>query len=221
MSLPFQIKICGVRRPEDAAAAVAAGADAVGLNFYPQSKRYVGHFRRWITAVADAAHGACRVGVFVNATPEDIQHAAAFARLDVIQLHGDETPEFLADVPGKLPILRAIRLSGDGAAAIAEADAFHGTSDRVIGVLLDAAAPAGEYGGTGAIANWEVAHRVKRRIDLPVVLAGGLTPENVADAIAATQPDAVDVASGVEDAEGNKDAELMKRFVAASRRRIA
>jgi phosphoribosylanthranilate isomerase len=212
----FHIKICGITRPEDALAAAAAGADAIGLNFYPRSARFVGTEQARRIAVAVPA-GVVRVGVFVNAAADEILQTFDRTPLDLIQLHGDEPPEFLR-LLGDRPIVRVFRVGTGGLAAAQE----YLARCRVLGVvprlvLADAAAGRA-YGGTGELADWS-ALRGYPAADWhpPLILAGGLTPDNVADAIRAVRPAGVDTASGVEASPGQKDPELMKRFITAAR----
>lgn len=210
----FRIKICGVTRTEDAQAAIAAGADAIGLNFYPRSKRYVS--ARQARELAHAIEGrALVVGVFVNAAHEEIEQIAEQAPLDAVQLHGDESPEFAGDVRPALPIVRAYRCDAAGLEPLAEW--LSACQRPLAGALVDAPASAGVYGGTGHVADWQIVAREKSLIgQTPVFLAGGLTSENVAEAIRCVQPAGVDTASGVESAPGVKDAGKMKAFVEAA-----
>jgi phosphoribosylanthranilate isomerase len=216
----FRIKICGITRPEDALAAATAGADAIGLNFYPRSARFVGQEQaRRIAATVPA--GVARVGLFVNTAADEIQRTFDRTPLDLIQLHGDEPPEFLRQL-GDRPIVRVFRLGSGGLAAVLEyLDRCRqlGAVPRL--VLADAAAGRG-YGGTGELADWS-ALRGYPAADWhpPLILAGGLTPDNVADAIRAVRPAGVDTASGVESSRGIKDTELMNRFVGAARNALA
>ncbi len=212
----FQIKICGITRVDDARQAVEAGADACGLNFYLQSPRFVG-----LSAAAEIcrhlSRSVVRVGVFVNAPPSEVIETFDRLALDLIQLHGDEPPEYAAQLGGR-PVVRAFRLGPEGIAAIerylARAEAL-GVLPRM--VLVDAYR-AGQYGGTGNQADWDaLAGYAQLPWKLPLVLAGGLGPDNVAEAIGRVRPAAVDTASGVETAPGQKSAERMRRFVAAAR----
>jgi len=200
---PVKVKICGITRVEDALAAVRLGADALGFNFWPRSKRYlppsdaraiVRRLPPFVTAV----------GVFVDPSREEVLRAAEASGIAVAQLHGDEPPELCAALP--LPVLKGIRL--DGAHAIARLASY-----EVMGFLLDAPTPG--YGGSGTTCDWPLAAEVAR--ELPIVLAGGLTPENVAEAVRAVRPWAVDVASGVESAPGVKDEARMRLFVARAK----
>jgi phosphoribosylanthranilate isomerase len=212
----FRVKICGITNPLDAAAAAAAGADAIGLNFYEGSRRFVSE-EEAARIVAAIPAGVVKVGVFVNHTREAVLRGFDALRLDLVQLHGDEPPEFLAALGG-LPVMRAFRRGPGGAAEVAA----YLDRCRALGclprmVLVDAHRP-GAYGGTGELGDWNAAAELARSSAVPsVVLAGGLTPGNVAKAVAATRPRAVDTASGVEASPGVKDPELVRAFVAAAR----
>jgi phosphoribosylanthranilate isomerase len=201
-----RVKICGITRPEDAEQAASLGAWAVGFNFWPGSKR------RCDPAVAAGIARALRrrvepVGVFVNPTLDEVSRAADGIGLTHIQLHGDEGPAFCTAVAERtgLRVIKAVRV-GSGA-DIQAAARFH--SDLL---LLDAAV-GGEYGGTGQTFDWALA--AHRHSPVPLILSGGLTPENVADGIAAVHPWAVDVASGVESEPGIKDHAKVEAFMAA------
>ncbi|RMH36352.1 MAG: phosphoribosylanthranilate isomerase [Deltaproteobacteria bacterium] len=199
------VKICGVRRPEDAAAAARAGADWIGINLWRGSRRYCDPAAaKRVAAAARAAGSVHVVGVFVNATAADIARAVADIGLDRVQLHGDETPAFCAALPH--PWLKAIALSGDD--ALARLRAYGGDL-----ALVDT--PTAGYGGSGRTGDWSLAARAAaiRR----VLLAGGLTPDNVAAAIRAVRPHGVDVAGGVEREPGVKDPAAMAAFVRAAR----
>ena len=216
----FRIKICGVTRPEDALAAAAAGADAIGLNFYPHSARFVGDEQARRIAAAVPA-GVARVGVFVNAAADEIQRAFDRTPLDLVQLHGDEPPEFLCRL-GDRPVVRVFRVGSGGlAAALEYLDRCRqlGVVPRM--VLADAAAGRA-YGGTGELADWS-ALRGYPAADWhpPLILAGGLPPDNVADAIRAVRPAGVATAGGVESAAGTKDAGLIRRFAEAARNALS
>lgn len=216
----FRVKICGLTNVEDAQEAVAAGADAIGLNFYPSSKRYVApDVARQIAAALPP--GVVRVGVFVNTSIEGIRDIieAEGVQLDAIQLHGDEPPEFVRDLAAAMPtpVIRAFRLSPDGAETLisyVEQCSRWGCTPGM--VLVDAYDPA-RYGGTGQTADWAAVGSLPRESLPPLVLAGGLTPENVARAIAVAQPAAVDVAGGVESSPGRKNARWVRAFVNAAR----
>jgi phosphoribosylanthranilate isomerase len=194
-----KVKICGVTRVEDAAGAAAAGAAAIGLNFYPGSSRCVSVARaREIVAVLPS--GVCPVGVFVNQPRVRVAEIAAAVGLRALQFHGDEIP---GDCAGwSVKIIKAIRARDR--AALAAAALY-----PVDFILLDAYVE-GRPGGTGRAFAWEWASECDRS---RLILAGGLTPDNVAEAVRIVRPLAVDVASGVEREPGVKDAELIRRFI--------
>lgn len=196
---PPRVKICGITRLEDALAAVRLGADALGFNFWPRSKRHVSpaEVRAIVRRLPPLVTA---VGVFVDPTRDEVLRAVDASGVGVVQLHGDEPPELCLSLP--LPVLKAIRVTD--AHSLAQLASY-----EVQGFLLDAPSPG--YGGSGATFDWSLAAEVAR--ELPIVLAGGLTPENVAEAVRTVTPWAVDVASGVESAPGVKDPERMRRFV--------
>jgi phosphoribosylanthranilate isomerase len=212
----FKIKICGVRRVEDLPHIAAAGADAVGLNFYVQSKRYLAPDEA--AAVAEAVPGGvARVGVFVNASTPEMLAAAQEYGLDYLQLHGDEPPAQLAELRA-WPVIKAFRFGDDGWTPIERYVAeCKRHSALPVAVLIDAPGTGGSYGGTGTPAHWQELADWRSHIDLPLILAGGLTPDNVAGAIAVVHPSAVDTASGVESADGYKDNVATRNFVASAR----
>ncbi len=201
-------KVCGITRADQARAIVDMGADAIGINFWPNSKRYIAldDARDWL---AELAGVVTRVGVFVNADAAELEAAFASGLLDALQLHGDESPEFVAALIERgLPVFKAH--GGRDESLIDEAAKFPGTT-----ILLDAYAPT-EYGGTGATMDWELSARVVEAASKrQVILAGGLTAENVVAAIEQVHPFAVDVASGVEASPGIKDLAKVEAFLAA------
>ena len=200
-----RIKICGITRVEDARAAIAAGADAIGLIFDPRSPRVVSiEQARAITAVVPPFVGV--VGLFVDAAAETIQPVLNRVRVSLIQFHGSETPE-QCRVYGR-PYIKAIAMRPDVDLA-AEAQRF----DDAVGLLLDTFVE-NATGGTGRTFDWT---RVPARRAKPIVLAGGLNAENVSEAIRHVRPDAVDVNSGVEISKGIKDEKKIAAFIAAVR----
>lgn len=199
------VKICGVTRPEDAEAAVAAGADWIGLNFWPRSRRYVS-VERAVEIAAAIPGDVKKVGVFVNAAAPAVEEVARRVGLDLLQFHGDEDDAYLARFAGR-PFLRALRVR-------TEADLRALPTLPTDLVLLDT--PTEGYGGSGCSFDWSLA-RLARASGKRILLAGGLTPENVAAAIREVRPFGVDVASGVELAPGIKDAVKMRRFVQAAK----
>ena len=246
----FQIKICGITNRDDAIVAAEAGADAIGLNFYPRSRRHISldTAREIIDALPQTV---VKVGLFVNASAAKVCQVYDDLQLDLIQLHGDEPPEYLAQLGGRPGDCPDFRLSENGTVPFRAVrpvmKAFRGdcpnfrssengtvpfsTLDVVTAFLAQCAelgtAPgvvmfdsqvAGEYGGTGRTADWDTAREYASQSSLPpLVLAGGLTPDNVAEAIRFVRPAAVDVASGVESSPGRKDPAAVKAFVQAAR----
>jgi phosphoribosylanthranilate isomerase len=202
------VKICGLRTLEHALAAAEAGADMIGLVFAP-SKRRIARAAAAALVAALRAHEVGRrlqvAGLFVNEPAETINALSAQVGLDLVQLSGDEPPA-LADALA-LPVIKAIRLDGGAH----EAGWLRRTAERP--VMIDAHVP-GAYGGTGHRADWGRAAELSRR--RPVLLAGGLSPENVAEAVLEVRPWGVDVSSGVELA-GGKDVGLIRAFVANAR----
>ncbi len=213
----FTVKICGITRPQDARTAAEAGADAIGLNFYPQSPRAIDSDRA--RAIIAALPGEMiKVGLFVNAPPDEICHTYDALGLDLIQLHGDESPELLAALDGR-PVMKAFRAAGaDGLCMVLDYLETCGALDclpRLI--LLDAPLTSG-FGGSGKLADWSLAKQYIENYKIPgSVLAGGLKPDNVAEAIQMTGAKAVDTASGVESQAGIKDPAAVAAFVRASR----
>lgn len=213
----FHTKICGITSIKDAQAVAAAGAGAIGLNFYAKSPRSIdaGLAHEIVAALPPEL---LRVGVFVNLSVDEITDLVERVPLDVIQLHGDEPPELLADLPEAKRILRAHRMTTDGLAVLQHyIEVSLGRGRQPDGVLIDAAAP-GAYGGTGEQADWELLAQERHRVaGMPLILAGGLRASNVAAAIAAVRPDGVDTASGVETSPGVKSAEQVGEFVQVAR----
>ena len=200
---PPRVKICGVTRLEDALQAARLGADALGFNFWPGSKRFLAPAAAR-SIVERLPPFVTPVGVFVNQPEAEIRRAAEESGVRVLQLHGDEPPELCARLP--LPVVKAVRV---GAALPLDALRAY----PVAAFLLDA--PSAGYGGSGAAFDWSLAEGVAGLG--PLILAGGLTPENVAAGVRRVRPYAVDVASGVESAPGVKDVSKMARFIAAAR----
>jgi phosphoribosylanthranilate isomerase len=196
-----RVKICGITREDDALAAVRAGADAIGFVFWPGSERFIAPDAAASIAAALPPFVA-RVGVFVNSRADDIIAIRDQVGLSAIQLHGEETPEFLRHLPG--PLIKAFR----GRVSREDVVRFDTTS----GFLIDGSAP-GNYGGTGTMADTNSSACFVS--DPRFILAGGLTPANVAERMALFRPAAVDVASGVEQKPGIKDAGLIEKFVDA------
>jgi len=200
----LRIKICGITNEADARHAAACGADALGLVFYLKSPRAVSpeQARRIVAALPPFV---TTVGLFVNEAPDKVREIVDYCGLDVIQLHGDETPAQCLYPPRR--VLKALRVKGEESLVGAE-------NYQVSALLLDAWHPD-SYGGTGCLGDWELAAQVAA--ERPVVLAGGLTPDNVAEAIRRVRPYGVDVSSGVEIAPGQKDPERVAAFIRNAR----
>ncbi|MDX2217845.1 MAG: phosphoribosylanthranilate isomerase [Burkholderiales bacterium] len=197
----MRIKICGITRVEDALLAAELGAHAVGFVFHPGSPRAVTPQAAARIAAALPAFISV-VGLFVNASPANIREAAEVVPLDLLQFHGDEAPEACSGYGRRY--IKAVRMA-PGVDLVKCAAEFHQSA----GLLLDAHV-AGAWGGTGQRFDWA---RVPKGLAKPVILSGGLSPENVADGIRAVRPVAVDVSSGVESAPGIKDPEKLKAFI--------
>lgn len=200
------VKVCGITCEEDARAAVAAGVDALGFNFYAGSQRAVGlaDVAGWIGTLPD---GVARIAVVVNADENLLRDLQASGHFDAFQFHGGEAPAFCARWGGEFYV-KACPISDEASAEAA-------LLDPAPCLLLDAHAP-GTYGGTGRVIDWTLAARVAREAKRPVVLSGGLHPGNVASAAAQVHPTAIDTASGVESAPGRKDAAKMRDLVSGA-----
>lgn len=202
-----KVKICGITNLRDARRALEAGADFLGFNFYPRSPRYVtpravrGILRRLPKKLVS-------VGVFVNEREDKMLKIARELGLDYLQLHGEESPEAVARLDRALPVIKALRVR----------DSFRATQltryKHVSAFLLDGF-DGRRHGGSGKTFCWKIALRAKRARH--IFLAGGLTPENVSEAIRSAKPYAVDVCSGVESKPGKKDPALVKNFMRAAR----
>jgi len=205
------IKICGIKTIEIAQVAVEAGADILGFNFYPSSSRYITPetCAEIISALTPGLEALITVGIFVNESPQRIRMIMEICNLDLAQLCGDETPEDLAALDGKA--FKAVRPS-----SLTEADdmlEMFGCSQSP--ALLVDAHIKGAYGGTGETGDWSLARHLANQA--PILLAGGLNPENVAAAVQAVNPWGVDVASGVESSSGVKDPSKISAFISAVR----
>jgi phosphoribosylanthranilate isomerase len=200
-----KIKICGITSVADAEAAVLAGADALGLMFVPGSPRFIS---------LETAHDIARLlppyvlrtGVFVNPDPSEVFAAIQLCQLNLLQFHGDETPGFCLQFG--LMTMKAFRVKN--------ADSLLPLGDYQTDAFLLDSHVAGKPGGTGETFNWDLALEAKK-FGKPIFLAGGLTPQNVAEAVRKVEPFGVDVSSGVEQSPGKKDAGKMKDFIAAVR----
>lgn len=207
-----KVKICGITNLADAIDVVDCGADALGFNFYLLSKRFVKP-KLVHEIVANLPPEVMKIGVFVNDNIERIRSIVAEAKLDAIQLHGDESPTFVDELRSNLhlPIIKAFRVSGEQ--VVDEITRY-----RIDGVLLDAHSTK-DRGGTGETFDWKIAKMVTD-ICPKTYLAGGLSPENVADAISIVKPHAVDACSSLESEPGKKDRDKVAQFIAAAREAI-
>lgn len=231
---PFELRLkyCGFTRTEDVLAAIDVGVSAIGLNFYPKSKRFIG--RDVAEELSRCAEGQVeRIGVFVNASPMEVESIVLDCGLDGVQLHGDETVAWLREAaqrPGLqgIGILRAMPYRGqvDDAAVQSWSECARIQQRSVRGILVDAYDPV-ERGGTGRTARWDLLYprpsaftyqkSSAEGLDespawVPMILAGGITADNVERAMQVARPDGVDVASGIETAPGIKDPVLMRRI---------
>ena len=203
------IKICGIRTPEALSAACDVGADFVGFVFYPNSSRYI-HPAAARDLVKLVPASVKSVGLFVNPTDRDLETILGQVPLDMVQLHGDETPRRVAEirVSSELPVIKALPVFNKD--DIEKAGHYEDIADWL---LFDAKAAPGQYGGTGKTFDWTLlkGHRFKK----PWMLSGGLDAGNVAEALRILSPNAVDVSSGVESTPGIKDPLKIKAFIEA------
>ena len=198
-----KIKICGFTNAENAQQAALTGIDAIGLNFYAKSPRHVNidSAREIVAALPPFVN---KVGLFVNANPSLIDEVLCEVALDTLQFHGDESPSDCAQY--EMPFIKAIRVSP-------EVDLIKTANEySQAGALLLDTYQSDFYGGSGKSFDWSLA---KIELDLPIILAGGLTPDNVSAAIDIVQPYAVDVSSGVESAKGLKDIDKIRAFISS------
>lgn len=206
------VKICGLTQPDQVAAAVAAGARYLGFNFFPKSPRYVDPDTCARLAV-EVPPGVAKVALVVNPDDALLDEITAKAPIDMIQLHGQESPERVAEIRARygLPVMKVVGVAGPE--DVARLDDYTDVADQI---LVDAKAPKGADlpGGNGVPFDWTLLQG--RHWTLPWMLAGGLTPANVALAVRLTGARQVDTASGVESAPGVKDPEMMRAFVEAA-----
>jgi phosphoribosylanthranilate isomerase len=206
-----QVKICGITNLEDALTASLSGADMIGFNFYAKSPRFITPSDvRAITG--DLPAGVKKVGVFVNERIVRIFEVAEMAGLDVIQLHGDESAEFVDEVRAEtgLVVIKAIRVSSDGF----DSGLLSANGNPI---LLDAFSGI-DFGGTGKTCDWKTAAKISSICR--ILLAGGLGPENVSEAIKVVKPFAVDACSRLESSPGKKDSKLVKTFIANAKNAV-
>lgn len=204
--MPTKVKICGITTLEDAEAAVAAGADAIGLVFYPPSARYISSGDA-AEIVAALGPFVTTVGLFVNEDATTVKATLAETGVQLLQFHGDEPESYCRQF--QRPYIKALRMSPDLEPSVAMA-----SFPQASGYLFDAW-QAGQFGGTGATFDWQ---RIVGLASQNLILAGGLNPDNVGSAVRAVQPYAVDVSGGVERAPGKKDHDLLKAFIEAAKR---
>ena len=215
MSRPIWIKVCGVRTVDAARDIVRCRPDAIGLNFFAKSPRSV-DVETAAEIVRHLPEEVEPIGLFVNHPIDEVRQICEACGLSTVQLHGDETPEFAAELK-PLRVLRAFRVGEEGLDDVERDLERYETLDvSLVGCLVDARI-AGAYGGTGHRAPWDLLARHWPSSWPHLVLAGGLAPENVAEAIATVGPWGVDVASGVESAPGVKSPELVRQFVERAR----
>ncbi|WP_306117029.1 MULTISPECIES: phosphoribosylanthranilate isomerase [unclassified Roseovarius] len=209
----IRVKICGLTRPEDVSAAVSAGATYLGFNFFPKSPRYVDIPDAAVLAV-DVPDGVAKVALVVDADDALLDALVGQVPIDILQLHGSEPPERVLAVKARygLPVMKVIGVAT--ADDLPQLDEQGRVADQL---LVDAKPPPGadRPGGNAVTFDWNLI--AGRRWPVPWMLAGGLTPQNVADGIAKTDATQVDVASGVESAPGIKDAQMIADFIAAAR----
>jgi phosphoribosylanthranilate isomerase len=199
-----RIKICGITNIEDALLAAELGADALGFIFYPQSPRHVApEIAREI--IAQLPPFVAAVGVFVDEAAAEVQELAARVGLDWVQLHGQESPDYCRSLGHK--VIKGFRIQDEG--SLLQLAGYRGAAQAM---LLDTY-KKGQVGGTGEIFDWQLARKAKEYG--PIILAGGLNPDNVAAAIATAGPAAVDTASGTEAAPGKKDPAKLRAFFKA------
>jgi phosphoribosylanthranilate isomerase len=208
--MSVRTKICGITRKEDALAVLESGGDAMGFNFYPKSPRCLD-----LESARDLAEKlppfGLRVGVFVDAQFDEVMEAVKAMSLDTVQLHGDEPPEIAEDLREEgIRVWKAIRVK--------DAESLVAFEDYPCEALLLDAFDPGKPGGTGQCFNWDIL--ADWDAPRPWILSGGLTPDNVADAVHRLNPYGVDVASGVESAPGIKDAVLLKDFLSRARQEL-
>ena len=211
----FRIKICGVTDVADAVHAARCGADAIGLNFYEKTPRCVSPETAAKIARALPAN-VVKVGVFVNAAIDHVRETVARIPLDAVQLHGDEGADAESALSG-IPVIRVYRHGCAGVDVLDQLLQECRRRGRLPDALLVDAYRSDSYGGTGQAIDWRQLPEIRRRAgSLPLILAGGLTPDNVGEAIRIACPDGVDTASGVETAPGRKDPVLVERFISVA-----
>ncbi len=202
----MRVKICGITTPSDALAAIDAGADALGFNFYPPSPRYITPqaLAPWLR---DLPPFILTVAVLVDPLKEEIEAIETIAPFNLWQLHGHESPSYCAELAPRR-LIKALRIAS-------QSDLASSQDFPVTSLLIDAPTPL--LGGSGKTCDWLLARQFCQHSRVPVILSGGLTPENITQAILTVRPYAIDVCSGVESAPGKKDHAKMRDFIAAVR----
>jgi len=210
------VKICGIRRPEWARAAADAGADFIGLVFAESPRRVT--LEQAAAVVRALPRGVEPVGVFVDEPAEAVRGIAERVGLETVQLHGDEPPGMLADLEG-LKVIKVFRVGGEADAEAARAwrEAAERLGAQPYAYLVDARVEGGPKGGTGRPADWDLAARLALEGVEPLILSGGLSSDNVAEAIRHVRPWGVDASSGLETAPGRKDPDKIRAFIEAAR----
>lgn len=215
MSFRTRTKICGLTRAEDIQVAVAAGADAIGLVFYPKSPRYLSPATA-AGLLAEVPPFVSAVGLFVNASREEVEAVVRQAPVSMLQFHGDETIEQCCSIAQAVnrPFMRAVRMGPDmaGSDLLEYEQSYRAASGLFAGLLLDAFVEG--YGGGGKVFDWSL---IPKELAPRVVLSGGLSAQNAVEAVLAVRPHAVDVSSGVEQSKGIKDAAAIRAFIGAVR----
>ncbi|MFL0808868.1 MAG: phosphoribosylanthranilate isomerase [Agarilytica sp.] len=207
--MSVRVKICGITRPEDSAYAAQCGADAIGIVFYPPSSRYVADLALARDIALAAGPFVNVVGLFVNADAKEVEDTIKTVPLSLMQFHGDESAEICERA--QRPYIKALRMK-EGLDLVAQCDLYTNAS----GFLLDTYVK-GQPGGTGERFDWQ---RVPQNTGRPLIVAGGLTPSNVSQAIAQTRPYAVDVSGGVESSPGIKSNEKVRAFIEKAKQKI-
>jgi len=208
-----RVKICGVQSIEDALACVAAGADAIGMLVDVKISPRCISAAKAKTIVSGLPPFVTPVIVMMPSSAEEVAEAGRTVRPGAIQLHGEESPDMLRQIKSRLPWVRLIKTIHVGAGGeIEKAKAYEGCADAI---LLDTLSPS--YGGTGKVHDWAMSAEIIKSLDMPVLLAGGLSPSNVAEAVGKARPFAVDVSSGVENGHRRKDPKKVKEFIALAK----
>src|SRR5215468_471356 len=203
-----RVKICGITNAADARAAIRAGANLLGFNFYDKSPRHITE-EEAVEVRSRLPKRVKAVGIFVNESPADVVALRQSLKLDAVQLHGDEPPEAVAEIAPLVPVIKAFRVEPEF--PLATLDEY----SKAFAFLFDAA-HTGQYGGTGHTTDWDVARRAS--LSHRIILAGGLRVENVGAAIRIVRPYGIDVASGVESSPGKKDHGRLREFIQEVRR---